>query len=197
MPPGRPGVKCHAKSRRSGKQCGRWAAPGGTTCIIHGARTPVVAAKNAVRAELLSWDLNDTTEDPGEVLLRLVTQSARRVRQYSTELASIVEQAGSLEEALIGDSLVLNREGDEVKVGEYIRGLAQLEATERDRCANFSAKAVAAGLATRAVELAERQGELIADVLRIALADPSLGLTPEQLRQVPDVAQRALASVAS
>lgn len=196
MPPGRPGVKCHAKSRRTGQQCGRWAAPGGTTCIIHGARTPVVAAKNAVRAELLSWDLNDVTEDPGEVLLRLVTQSARRVREYSMELASIVDQAGSLEEALIGDTMVLNNQGDRVKSGEYIRGIAQLEAAERDRCATFSAKAVAAGLATRAVELAERQGELIADVLRVALADPSLGLTPEQRRQVPDVARRALAAVA-
>jgi hypothetical protein len=34
-------------------------------------------------------------------------------------------------------------------------GLAQLEAQERDRCAGFAAKAVAAGLAERTVRIAE------------------------------------------
>ena len=33
--------------------------------------------------------------------------------------------------------------------GEAIRGLADLEAKERERCANFASKAVAAGLAER------------------------------------------------
>jgi hypothetical protein len=50
--------------------------------------------------------------------------------------------------------------------GEAIRGLVQLEAQERDRAAGMAAKAVAAGLATRQVELAERQGQLVAEVIR-------------------------------
>ena len=40
--------------------------------------------------------------------------------------------------------------------GEAIRGLADLEAKERERCANFASKAVAAGLAERTVRIAER-----------------------------------------
>jgi hypothetical protein len=41
--------------------------------------------------------------------------------------------------------------------GDAIRGLADLEAKERERCANFASKAVAAGLAERTVRIAERQ----------------------------------------
>src|SRR6187551_2574869 len=41
-------------------------------------RVPHVASKAAVRAEVLSWGLGDSKVDPGEVLLRLVTQSAAR-----------------------------------------------------------------------------------------------------------------------
>ncbi len=40
--------------------------------------------------------------------------------------------------------------------GEAIRGLADLEGKERERCANFEAKAVAAGLAERTARGAER-----------------------------------------
>jgi hypothetical protein len=45
--------------------------------------------------------------------------------------------------------------------GEAIRGLADLEAKERERCGNFASKAVAAGLAERTVRIAERQGQLM------------------------------------
>ena len=40
--------------------------------------------------------------------------------------------------------------------GEAIRGLADLEAKERDRCGSFATKAIAAGLAERIVRVAER-----------------------------------------
>jgi hypothetical protein len=38
---------------------------------------------------------------------------------------------------------------------EAVRGLADLEAKERERCANFATKAIAAGLAERTVRVAE------------------------------------------
>jgi hypothetical protein len=34
------GKKCKAKSKQSGKRCGRWASPGRDVCIIHGGRSP-------------------------------------------------------------------------------------------------------------------------------------------------------------
>ena len=53
--------------------------------------------------------------------------------------------------------------------GEAIRGLADLEAKEQERCANFATKAIAAGLAERTVRVAERQGQLIVEMVQAAL----------------------------
>jgi hypothetical protein len=52
--------------------------PWWAVCRFHGGASPHVASKAAVRAEVMSWGLGDTNVDPGEVLLRLVTQSAAR-----------------------------------------------------------------------------------------------------------------------
>jgi hypothetical protein len=62
--------------------------------------------------------------------------------------------------------------------GEAIRGLADLEAKERERCANFAGKAVAAGLAERTVRVAERQGQLMVEMVQAALRE--VNLSPEQ-----------------
>lgn len=107
----------------------------------------------------------------GEVLLRLVTQSAHRAQRYADELEQLIEESPSLREALVADIWVQPARGDAYKAGEYIRGLAQLEARERDRCANFATKAIAAGLAERQVRLAERQGELMVTMVQAALVE--------------------------
>jgi hypothetical protein len=78
---------------------------------------------------------------------------------------------------------------------EAIRGLADLEAKERERCANIATKAVAAGLAERQVRLAERHGELLAQVIRGVLDE--LGLSAEQRQLVPEVVRRHLIAVGS
>ena len=62
--------------------------------------------------------------------------------------------------------------------GEAIRGLADLEAKERERCANFATKAVAAGLAERTVRIAERLGQLMVEMVQAALRE--VDLSPEQ-----------------
>ena len=60
--------------------------------------------------------------------------------------------------------------------GEAIRGLADLKAKER--CATFAGKAVAAGLAERTVRVAERQGQLMVEMVQAALRE--VELSPEQ-----------------
>lgn len=143
---------------------------GGTVCHAHGGRAPQVKAKAAVRAELASWGLGDSKEDPGELLLRLMSQSSARVVRYSAELEDLVEQhGGDIQAAMIADSMMLDRDGNAVKVGEYVRGLARLEADERDRCAGMATKAIAAGLAKRQVELAEREAEMVIGAVNAAL----------------------------
>src|SRR5512133_2061963 len=78
---------------------------------------------------------------------------------------------------MVGEIEIPTKHGG-YKAGEYIRGLAQLEAQERDRCANFATKAVAAGLAERTVRVAERQGQLMVEMVQTAL--PEVDLSPEQ-----------------
>jgi hypothetical protein len=78
---------------------------------------------------------------------------------------------------MVGEIEIPTKHGG-YKAGEYIRGPAQLEAQERERCANFATKAVAAGLAERTVRVAERQGQLMVEMVQAALRE--VDLSPEQ-----------------
>lgn len=180
--------KCvHGKDTSS--RCKNWPLKGGVVCRSHGGNAPQVRAKAAIRAELMAWGLDAPTVDPGETLLKLVSQSAARAEGYALELKELASEHVNLRDALIREAY-----GEfGTVVGEYVRGLVALEAQERERCANWCVKAIAAGLAERQVRLAEKTGELMADVLRNVLGDPSLGLSSEQRRAVPDVIRRHLA----
>lgn len=179
----------------AGTRCKAWPIKGATVCAAHGGKAPQIRAKAAVRAELQSWGLDAPTVDPGETLLKLVSQAAARAQRYATELELLVEESPELRDALVAETWIPTENAGSYKAGEYIRGLVVLEAQERERCANWATKAIAAGLAERTVRLAERQGALMAEFLRAVLADPELGLTDEQRRAVPVVANRHLALV--
>jgi hypothetical protein len=207
-------VQCTAISKQTGNQCKRKAIPGGTVCRYHGGGAQQVKAKAAVQAELLGWGLGDSTVDPGEVLLRLVTQSAARAERYAMLLEEAYEAAERLKQAhdagaqihapgneladtaetarrdlervfntggvaaLVGNTYGAAKDVGVYVTGEAIRGLADLEAKERERCANFAGKAVAAGLAERTVRVAERQGQLMVEMVQAALRE--VDLSPEQ-----------------
>ena len=147
---------------------------------MHGGANPKTAAKAAVRAEVASWTLGQAVDDPGEVLLRLVTQSRIRADRYATLIAEKIEDLApgmAVKDILTGDTMAATPDGMPVKTGGYIRGLIQLENQERDRLATFATKAIAAGLAERQVRLAERQGALLAQVMGAVTTDPALGFT--------------------
>lgn len=97
---------------------------------------------------------------------------------------------------LIGHTYSADKEGGVFATGEAIRGLVQLEAQERDRAAGMAAKAVAAGLATRQVELAEKQGALVADVIRAVLTQLGHDLTNPEVLRVVSTQLRALGPAA-
>jgi hypothetical protein len=170
-------------------------------CKLHGAAAPQVQRRALVRAELARWGLGDTAVSPADTLLRLVSQSSRRVEFLSGLLAEqyaladagmeITTLPGRLA-VLVGQSYALSRDGDPVPVGEAIRALVELEQRERSLCASFACKAVMAGLETRDVELAERTGGMIAEVLRAVLADPQLGLSEVQRAAFPSAIRSAL-----
>jgi hypothetical protein len=205
-----PVVQCKATAR-TGNRCKNKAIPGGTVCRFHGGASPHVASKAAVRAEVFNWGLGDSTVDPGEVLLRLVTQSAARAERYAMLLEEAYEAAERLKRsfdagaldideskeiaetaredldrifhtggvaALVGNTYGAAKDVGVYVTGEAIRGLADLEAKECERCANFATKAIAAGLAERTVRIAERQGQLMVEMVQAALRE--VDLSPEQ-----------------
>jgi hypothetical protein len=190
-------AKCWGLSQRTHKQCGRWPSPGSRNCKRH-VGGPAAHAHAAVRAEVARWTLGTDNIDPASTLLQLLAQSKARVEEYSTRLAHVVnEHGGDLAEAMVGDTYVISDSGHMQKVGEYIRGLAQLEADERDRCANFARLAIQAGIAERQVRLAEQQGAMLATFMRAVLGDPSLALSAQQRAAIPAVMTRHLQALPS
>lgn len=188
-------VQCTAKSRRSGKRCEKQAILGATVCKTHGGGTPQVRSSAAVRADFMRWGLDAPNVDPGETLLALVSQSAARVKKYAQEVQDFIAEAEAkgipVRKALVGDVWTTDETGEAQKQGEYLRGLVQLENSERDRCAAFCKTAITAGLQERQVKLAERQGELIAQVLRSVMRSPVLGLSQTQRDALPQVIEHA------
>lgn len=158
-------------------------------------------AQGAVVVELSRWGLTDETVDPAETLLRLLAQSRRRADLYAELLQKAfdgdpdfpAELGGAGLSALVGFKYALTRDGDPVAVEEATRGLAELEAAERDRCARFAKLALDAGIAERQVRLAEQQGAMVADVIDRVLA--ALGLSDEQRALVPTIVPRELRAV--
>lgn len=168
-------ASCAGKNRQ-GNPCSLKAIPGGTVCWRHGGKAPQVKALAAVRLEATKWGLGDSTIDPGEALLRLLSQSVARAERYAIELEQHVGESKTLREALVAQAY-----GEFGPTGEYIRGLVTLEAQERDRAANFAVKAIAAGIAERQVRIAEAQASIAERALIAALDD--LGLDVDQKRQ--------------
>jgi hypothetical protein len=98
-------IQCTALSKQTGNQCKAKAIPGGTVCRWHGGAASQVKEKAAVRAELLGWGLGDATVDPGETLLRLVTQSAARAERYATLLEEAYKAAECLKRSFDAGAL--------------------------------------------------------------------------------------------
>jgi hypothetical protein len=210
------------RSKRTGDLCGANVITGTKACGRHSGKSRSKAkAEGAVVVELHRWGLTDATADPGEVLLRLVTQSAARVALYARLLEEAFDAAERLRaaesapdggdlahtarldlervfnhggvSALIGHTYAGTQTSGVIATGEAIRGLAKLEGEERDRCASFATKAIAAGLAERQVRLAERQGAVLAAVIG-RLVD-GLGLSADQRQMVPSLLSAAVAEL--
>lgn len=135
---------------------------------MHGASAKQVKAAAAVRAEVMKWGLGDTKVDPGEMLLRLLSQSAARANRYAAELEELISEAEA-EGKPLREALIRQAYGEFGVTGEFVRGLVEHELKERTFCRDTAVKAVAAGLAERQVRLAERQGEMLVELIEAAL----------------------------
>jgi hypothetical protein len=171
---------CGAK-KKNGAACRAFAGQGTDhlgvgRCKFHGGSTrthrqnaAVVEAKNRMIRFGEPYDL-----EPTEALIWMVQLSAGHVRFLSGELAALDdEQRGTLEAQIA----------------------TRLWNEERDRLARISKAALDAGVAERAIVLAERAGAAIGDVLRRIFHDPDLALSRRQRDRLPGLLRRHLEAV--
>jgi hypothetical protein len=200
--PGQPCPRCgeiHTKClghNRARKPCGNSPAPGGTVCRLHGGKSPnaraaahrrleEAAAARAVEAFGLPRDI-----DPAAALLEEVGRSAGAVEWLR---ARVVEVGADPNDLVHGTRLVRRKTTDDgsettTEIGPGVHLWVQLYQQERRHLADVCAKALAAGAQERQVQLAERQGELAAQILTAVLDD--LHLTAAEHQRALEVAGR-------
>lgn len=174
--------RCQGHNNRGGP-CMCWPTKGSANCTIHqgGPAARAVVALRALEAEVsktLGFEPISEVEPISNVveyILRNIAQSSIRAEGYAGEIRRLVAESPSLERALVGDTI-----GEFGKVGEYIRGIAQLENAERDRGMGWAFKAAAVGIEAKRVEMAAAAGTQIAAVLAAVRAHPALALSEAQ-----------------
>lgn len=197
--------RCWGRSKRSaGKQCPNPAMNGQNVCRSHGGNAPQAlrAAERRVTEEkartlVATYGLKIETT-PTEALLDEVQWTAGHVHWLRERVQEIEAGAepGS-ENALIWGITKKKSGGDDHGVTEEAvpNVFLKLYQQERTHLAKICSDAIRAGIEERRVQLAEREGALVAQVIRAILAE--LQLTPEQLALVPDIVPRHLRALAS
>lgn len=203
-------------NNRHGQPCHAYPLAGTIFCKQHsnGKTWEQRAAEGALRVALDEWGISRADYiDPGDTLLRLIAQSARRVQRYADAIESLIiaQEEADLPEpdqhdrpaelpgidpalkVLLAPEYSVTKEGLRVYIGKQIAAITKLEADERDRLALWCQRAIAAGLEERRVKAAEQQGIQLAAVMR-AFAE-QIGLSAEQYARVPSALRAAVATV--
>lgn len=143
---------------------------------MHSGKKSAVA-KAQGEANLVAWSLEAAGRlaplDLADRMLALIHLTTARHAVYAHELHEqySVEHAGGL----VGATWAVGRGGESVQSGEQLRGLAKLEADERDRLARYIRNAHDMGIAERVIELHQGQAQLVVTAFVAGLAAlPSL-----------------------
>lgn len=97
-------MKCTGH-RTNGEPCGQYAVRGTDRCTNHSGRAKADhIARGQVVMELSRWGLSDRTLDPGETLLRLMTQAVYRAEHYGRLLEEAYEAAERLSRSAVGST---------------------------------------------------------------------------------------------
>jgi hypothetical protein len=179
--------RCAARSSQTGKPCKLWPVKGAAVCHKHGGRAPQVKANAAVRvaeeeitaaAERYAAAAGPV-EDPLSVLLKL----AGEIAGFKDFIAARVAELRAEQWRYRG----LHAEQLRAELGLYERAL--------DRTARVLVDINKLKLEERMVKLTERQGDLIAEVIRRVMDD--LDLTEEQRAKASVALPRELRRVAA
>lgn len=191
--------ECTKKSKRSQQRCHAFAVRGTAVCYTHaGEKTSVVKAKGEA---LSAWRAVPGRQDvsPAEAVMAMLQMSWARVHVYASLLERQVADADTslgvgMGEGLVGFTRSASPSVGVYESGEAVRGLAQLEAAERDRCVRFAKVAHDMGIADREIRLAEAQGALLAGAISRIL--DALELTEGQRARVPEIVPGVLLDIA-
>lgn len=206
------------KQRSKGRgECHQPATTGTDACRNH-AGVSLEVAKAQGQARITAFAALGATPsiEPGYAVLASLHMSWLRVHLYARLLEEQVQNDasgghwahpenltdGAADDqpspdgvrGLIGHTYAADKVAGIFASGEAVRALVQLERDERDRVVKFAKVAHDMGIAEREVRLAERQGELLAQVIDNVLGD--LGLTPEQQAAAPAAIGRHLRAAA-
>lgn len=171
--------RCTATAKQTGERCKRRAAPGADVCVIHGGRSPQARAAAAHRLQrrhlegdlgalLAELELDASGRDPVDALLDAVHRCWAMAKVLGALTGGLSTSAGS-PDAMWGP----NHLGDGAP-----HVLTTMYGQWLERAARASKLAIDAGVEERRVQLAERVGAVMVDVLRGVLDD--IGLTEEQ-----------------
>ena len=179
--------KCGATTKQTGEPCGKdagWGTPSTTGyCRLHGGNTPTQrqwVQNREAAAAVVSYGLSREI-DPHTALLEELHRTAGHVAWLGMRVAALEEEKMS---APVGGG-----QGGFPSIEPHV--WIRLYQEERRHLASVAKDCVKVGIEERRVHLAERQGEMIAEVLRGVLAD--LGVADDA--RVPAVVRRHLTLV--
>jgi len=173
---------------------------GADVCRMHGAKAPQVLAASQRRIQtaraveaVATYGLS-VEIDPFDAL----TQEIARTNGHVLWLADIV--AGLEQQAIVWGQSSTEEQASDDWAGTYRKSVEQaginvwvdLYQKERRHLVDVCKTAIACGLASHEVELAEEQAKLIAAMIRKVFGDPVLGLTEEQQETARKVIARHL-----
>lgn len=204
--------ECSKRSQRTKERCHACAIRGTAACRNHAGKSVELA--KAQGAAITAWSAvsGEAAVSATDAVLGMLHMSWLRVHLYAGLLEQQVTeaQAGRSDgdaagrsggrggtvgagTGLVGHTYGAVKDVGIYATGEAVRGLAQLEAAERDRCVRYAKTAHDMGIAEQQVRIAEQQGEMIAGAIRRIL--DALALTAEQRAAAPGIVARELRAV--
>lgn len=182
------------------RQCGLPPVRGATVCHMHGGKAPTVKAKGERRvaeqkaAEAVKTYGLPLDVSPTDALLDEVRWTAGHVA-WLRERVQEIEQANLVwGKTKTDEHLATEFPGVNTTEAAVPNAFLDLYMKERAHLVRVCSDAIRCGIEERRVRLAEKQGALLADVIRAILSD--LDLSPEQQAKVATVVPRHLRAVA-
>ncbi|MFE2969907.1 hypothetical protein ACFXKC_40820 [Streptomyces sp. NPDC059340] len=194
--------RCWGYSKKTQSQCGQAAMPGQNVCKFHGGAAPqsLRAAEQRIaeeKARVLVQTYGRKIETTATAaLLDEVQWTAGHVawlRERVHEIESVAAVAGTDREHPLVWGVTREKSGgeDHGTTEEAAPNVwLKLYQQERTHLVKVCEAAIRAGIEERRVRLAEEQGALVAQVIRLILAD--LNLSAEQRQLVPQIVPRHL-----